>query len=86
MRNLTVKQKNILRKFVEKCYVPWEKRFTDSYKFQTPEGKRTTVLWVEHVPDALYKELERINFSEILHSEIDRFLHDESVQKKYSYQ
>ena len=58
MRQLTAKQKKILRQY-DDCQ------------------------WLEQLPNGVYQELEKINYTEILWQEVNRFLAYQYFNKKY---
>lgn len=59
MRQLTAKQKKILKQY-DDCQ------------------------WLDQLPNGVYQELERINDTEILWQEVNRFLADQFFNKKYN--
>lgn len=82
MRQLTSKQKKVLDTFFEsqKNEAFKDAPFAGISPFKG--GKR--VLMVDDLPTDIYTQLEKINFSEILHQEVDRYLMDKSNKYVHS--
>ncbi len=79
MRQLTVSQKKILDKFVKDCTVPTEQRWSD-YPFKAPNGKREYCLQADNLPNDIWVKLIKINDTEILTQEVDRYLSDKCIK------
>lgn len=83
MRQLTGKQKEILDKWID------PKRISDKLSFMYGsvqhyicDGRVMLALGVEDLDDNIWVELQKINDTEILRQEVDRYIIDESMKKK----
>jgi len=72
MRNLTVKQKNILDKFI-KSQIRVNKNF-----YASPFLNNCFSLNIDDLPGEIYHQLEKNNNSEVLYQNVDRYLNDNS--------
>jgi hypothetical protein len=72
MRNLTVKQKNILDKFILS-----QIRINRGF-YTSPFLNNCLCLNIDDLPNEIYNQLEKINNSEVLHQNVDRYLNDKS--------
>jgi hypothetical protein len=72
MRNLTVKQKNILDKFIQS-----QIRINRSF-YASPFLNNCLCLNIDDLPSKIYHQLEEINNSEVLYQNVDRYLNDNS--------
>lgn len=76
MRTLTVNQKKILDKFINDCKVPVEPTWSD-YPFRSPNGKPEYRLQWDNLTKEITDKLIKINDTEILEQEVNRYLFDE---------
>jgi hypothetical protein len=72
MRNLTVKQKNILDKFIQ-SQIRIHRGF-----YTSPFLNNCLSLNIDDLPSEIYNQLEEINNSEVLYKNVDRYLNDNS--------
>ena len=78
MRQLTSKQKKVLDKFIVSQTVPVEDRWTNN---DAPFKGGNFVLDIEDsLPPEIMDELEKINDTEILYQEVNRYLSDQSFK------
>jgi hypothetical protein len=74
MRQLTAAQKKLLNKFIKSQLHP-----KDSFEAsQAPFKGSKHILTGEDLPSEIYAEIERLNDTEILWQEVNRYLEDES--------
>lgn len=79
MRDLTAKQKKVLNGFIKSCRTTDEQKIlTNNAPFITPDSKPTWRLGVDDLPYPMWEQLKRINDTEILSQEVERYLFDES--------
>jgi len=74
MRNLTVKQKNILDKFILS-----QIRVNKNW-YSSPFLNNCLSLNIDDLPSEIYHQLEQINNSEILYQNVDCYLNDKSYE------
>lgn len=80
MRQLTAKQKKVLDNFILSQIVPVEDRWQNR---GAPFKGGAFVLDVEdNLPPEIFAELEKINDTEILYQEVNRYLSDKSFEIK----
>ena len=82
MRQLTAKQKKLLDKFIQDSTIPKAERW-DSNCFNV-KGTKTPTLGFDDISTQLYFDLIRINDTEILHQEIERYMRDQTTKITYA--
>ena len=79
MRQLTVKQKKVLDEFIVSQTVSVNDRWKNN---DAPFKGGSFGLDVEDLPVEIFDKLEKINDTEILYQEVNRYLSDESFKIK----
>ena len=72
MRNLTIKQKNILDNFIKSQIRINRDFYTSTFL------NNCLSLNIDDLPSEIYNQLEKINNSEVLYQNVDRYLNDNS--------
>lgn len=82
MRQLTAKQKKILDKFITDCKATPEQKLIYGSDFMNPWTYHPMdIVTADDLHDDIWAQLQRINDTEILYQEVDRYLQDKSLTK-----